>query len=107
MRYTIKNKYGELAYSEVSEYMPISQISWEKVPEDCFTNLDDLEKIALITENKEIQPCVSMVGGALLCYFLRHSSSSIAAICKLELMNFSSKRDPATELARPTIYGPI
>jgi len=94
-----KNSFGALKISFVTDFMPVGEIS-QNMPE-VSSNLFDVEtaeKIALITDNKNVQigMCYPLNGQAYLIY---HSSASVAAVCKIESISFPCAVSPAEQIA--------
>lgn len=89
---TYANEYGELVLTPVTEYMPVSGISVDKLPvilQHMFS-LEDAEAIGLITENRKVQlstPYLLQKGHPRKtdAYIIHHLSPSVACVCKAEI----------------------
>ena len=109
MSIKFQNEYGSLELTPVTEYLPISAISVALIAEveGVLFDLEEGEKIALITENKNIQMCFPYALDAKneynQCgYVIHHQSPKIGCICKVQLENFSivDNLSPQEELTR-------
>lgn len=104
-----KNSFGEVMLTPVMNYIPVKDISAKKCSQSTenLITIDDSEKVALITENKDIQ--VSFLSGNELnsAYVIHHNSPSTAAICAVNIIHFdtndnTSPADKINELAPRT-----
>jgi hypothetical protein len=89
------NRFGTVEITPVTPFMPVSSIrkTHPQAQENTF-DLHTAEKIALITENRRIQLCPHFpIDG--LAYLVLHDSPSMAAICRVNVLEFSCATSPA------------
>jgi hypothetical protein len=96
------NEYGKLILSSVSNFydnmkMFESNVNREEKINNSF-NIDDAEKIALITHNKDIQIGFFFPLNGL-AYIIVYDNKKLA-LGKIEHLNFISKINPAEELEK-------
>lgn len=103
MNLIYENKYGRLEIEIISPYKDVSKMYSKDFDESCFFTLDEAEKIALITGNRDIQLCFSRMNDSYRVALLHHKSSSSAALCKISNLEFDSAVNPAKELDWPAI----
>ena len=97
---SFSNSYGTVSVTPVTEFMAVSGIRKTHAQAKANTfSLDDAEKIALITENRKIQICPHFMPMDGLAYLILHDSPSTAAICKVEIKNFSCNKSAADEIS--------
>jgi hypothetical protein len=92
------NEYGSLSFELVTEFLPVSQINKTIVPEDAFYPIETLEKIALITENKRLQPVYIFQDKR--GYYILHNSVSTGAVVKISNISFTKDVNPEEEIDR-------
>lgn len=99
MQRTYKNKYGTLTIEDTGELMHVSQVKWANVPNELKFDIETGEKIALITENENLQQSYGfpIQGNG---YLMRHESPSTVYLCKIVLIDFTSTVNPSVELDR-------
>ena len=93
-----KNEFGTLSVSLVTDFLAVRDINRNiKSVSDNLFDMETAEKIALITGNKRIQlvMCYPLNGQ---CYMVYHQGSSLAAVCKIESMDFHCDRAPAAQI---------
>ena len=80
-----KNKYGLLELETITDFVHISY-NYKSSCHD-FLNIETAEKIALITNNKDIQICIN--GKDFNSYYIiLHNTPSTAALCKINKLNY-------------------
>lgn len=91
--YNYANEFGEVVFIPVTEFMPIGDISIDKVPviREVLVSFDDAEKITLVTENRKglMSFCFPFLKGNT-CYALQYSCSNRAAVCKVNILKFQT-----------------
>lgn len=98
------NRYGTVKFRPVTEYMPVKNISFDKLrlPETILFDIDTAEKIVLITDNRNSQisfpPSKGEKNQLKKAYFIHHSSTSVAAACELVSIDFISDINPTEEI---------
>ncbi|MCF2902480.1 hypothetical protein L1267_19090 [Pseudoalteromonas sp. OFAV1] len=98
------NQYGKVILTPVTEFMPVSRISYEKITQvaDNLQSITDLEKVALITENKYTQSCFPMALNFKHGYVVLHNKKNMRQACvcsvKIESFNIPSGRLPHEEI---------
>lgn len=101
---TYKNKYGYLEFDVVGEYQDVTKISSKRVDAEFFFDISTAEKIALITNNKDIQLCFTYPTNGT-AFLVHHKSSGIAAVCRITKIEFDNKFNATKELEPlPRIY---
>ena len=100
---TIKfaNKYGSLELEVVTYYKEVSTIHSIDVDPSLLFSIDDAEKIALITGNKGIQICF-VASDRSKAFLIHHKEASLAAVCRVSSLNYTSGKNPTKELENPT-----
>jgi hypothetical protein len=92
-RIELGNKFGVLYLTPIMNYVPVKDISLIKCPnaENHLISSNKAAKVALISENRNIQICFPMnktVTG--LAYVVYHNTTSTAAICSVEIAHFET-----------------
>ena len=99
MAQIVENKYGKVKIKIVENFMTISEFgtiaTHKNVP---FFNLEDAEKIALITENRHIQIAFNQKNMSE-AYLVVHKSSNEIALANVEILSFYSKLSPRDTIA--------
>lgn len=86
MNYT--NRYGEATLTPVGPIVHVSTVRGEQVIDDGYGfDMDTAGKLALITENRRLQPAYNMV--RRLSYVMLHHSPSDVQICRLDHLNYT------------------
>lgn len=112
---TYANEFGEVVLEPITRYMPVSEISKEKVPEieEALFSMETAEIIALITENKMIQISLPFPirNNEKAAYVVKHSTPAIAAVCRVHIKSFHTPGNLSAqdqiELMRPKLIGPV
>lgn len=97
---TYQNKYGFLEFEVIEAYREVATIHSKDLQQDVFFEIDDAEKIALITENKGIQLSVNQ--GHTKMFLIHHKTSNIAAVCRVIKIDFNSKFNAREILETPS-----
>jgi len=110
------NEFGEVVFEPVTDYMPVSEITVDNVPEinDVLVSIDCAEQVTLITENR--RGCMSFLfpfpeGTDKFNFGLQYSCPSRAAVCRVTINRFQtpnglSARQQIEDMAPKTI-GPL
>ena len=111
MTITFENKYGTVALTPVTEYMPISMVSAIKLPlvNDFLFSMEDGETIALITDNHNVQLSFPFLlnkehPNRLSGYLMHHQSASVVCVCKVEINPIEIDDDLSAEQEIQRIY---
>lgn len=96
-----KNKYGRLEFEVVGRYQKVSSVNSKRIKSEYSFTIDDAEKIALITENSNIQ--LSFASWTKV-YLLHHKSLSMVAVCRVVSLEFDKNINATKELDRPSPY---
>ena len=99
-----QNKYGRLEL-QPGEYQNVSDIHSKDLDEDVFFGIDEAEKIALITENKNIQLAFAYPE-LKKAFVLHHKSFDAAAVCRVVSLEFTGGVNPQEEIERLRPKGP-
>jgi hypothetical protein len=92
-----KNKYGKLEIEPIADYQHVSEIHSKNVNQDCFFDINTAEKIALITDNHNIQ--ISFAHGNFKEFYLvHHIKSDIARVCKINYVVFDNNINATKEI---------
>jgi len=94
-----KNKYGELKLT-VDNYVNIKTIFGKDLNENCLFDIAIAEKIALITENKNIQISFFKKDSQYKAYVVHHKSSDTVSICQIKELNFINNVNPQKEIEK-------
>jgi len=97
------NKYGQFEFAVISHYQDVSKMSSVNFDPSCFFGIEEAEKIALITGNKDIQLGFASWDRSK-AFLLHHQSSSLAALCKIVSINFCTSINPTLELTEGGKY---
>lgn len=95
-----ENKFGSLQVSLVTDFMSVGKISRDmpEVSGNMF-DMETAEKIALITENKNVQLCMCYPLNGL-GYMVYHRNGKEAAVCKIDSILYSCDVSPAEQIER-------
>ena len=112
--YHYSNRFGEVTFTPVTDFMPIGDISIDKIPaiKDVLISMDDAEKVTLVTENRRgyVSFCFPFLEGNT-CFGLQYSCPNRAAVCRIDILE--SKTDNGMtaqeqiDLMAPKSYGPL
>jgi hypothetical protein len=97
-----ENRYGSLEVEVLESYREVSGILSKDVAEHLFFSVDDAEKIALITGNNDVQICFAAYNRSK-AFLIHHKEASLAAVCRVSNLNYTSGKNPAKELENPTL----
>jgi hypothetical protein len=112
---TYANEFGEVILEPVTDFMPISEITRDKLPiiNDMLISMDQAEQVALITENRRayINICFPLLPVDKAAFAIKYSSANRAAVCSVNIKNFKTRGNISAqaqieELA-PKQYGPM
>lgn len=95
MEKTFSNKYGTLTVSLSNPYH-VSEIRLKNIPDQY--SIDILEKVALITDNKNIQEIFD--ASSKLGAFVVHDNSNTVRVAKIVSIKFPEDINPTKELDR-------
>lgn len=100
---TYKNKYGTLELKPIGNFVPFSdfELFYHNYKQKVYISLDIAEKIALITENKDIQIGITKNFNA---YVIVYNSLNWLSLAKVEKLDFVSDINPAQELEKLAKY---
>lgn len=113
--FTYSNQFGEVVLERVTDFMPVSEITREKVPqiEEVLVSVDCAEKVVLITENRRMAIAfLSPIGDVeRSTYAVKYSCPSRAAVCRVTVKSFRtpgglSAREQIEDMA-PRTCGPL
>lgn len=110
--YNYANSFGEVILTPVTEFMPISEIAFDRVSEikDVLVTIEEAEQVTLITENYRgmMSFCFPLLEGRT-CYALQYSCRNRAAVCSVEIRKFHTPRGISAqeqiEAMAPKYYG--
>ena len=105
MKKTFSNKYGTVILTPVTKCLPISKISYEQTIEaaDNLLSIEEIEKVTLITMNKNVQPSLPMALGFRQGYIILHETRGTGYVCNVEIKQYvDSKLSPALTLSKLT-----
>jgi len=83
MRYKYENRYGVLEVEPIEEHHKVSEILGKNIEERFFFDLETSEKIALITDNKDIQLGFLSSPPYDKVYLVHHLTGSLGAVCRI------------------------
>lgn len=87
-----KNRFGTLYLTPVTDYMPISKITFKttKAVKEHIIDMECAEKVALITDNRNVQVCFPMQLDFNSCYVIHHNKPDSACVCRVNVEDFQS-----------------
>lgn len=92
--FTYSNEFGELTLEPVTDFMPVKDISRDKlsVINDVLVSLDIAEQTALITglHRVSIEICLPLLQEEQSTYAVKYSSCNRAAVCKITIKRFTT-----------------
>jgi len=89
------NKYGYVEIETIENCKTINKIHSKNYNDKIFFDMNIAEKIALITENKNIQCVVVDLNKVFLVY---HYTKNMGSVCKLNKIEFNNKINHTKEL---------
>lgn len=92
-----ENKYGRLVAEVVGPYRNVGEIRGKDIGAEYLFSLDKAEQIVLITENRRVKVCFLEMPPRL-GYLLHHQSTSVAAVCRVAILEFDQKVNAADVL---------
>jgi hypothetical protein len=109
------NRFGEVELIPVTEFMPISEISRDKldIVDEVSVSIDMAEKVVLITDNRRMSMSFHypFQPEDRATYALKYSCSNRAAVCRVNLKSFKSEdgrtAQEQIEHMAPKISGPM
>ena len=113
--YIYENKFGKVVFEPVTDFMPVSDITRENVPEinEVLVSLDHAEQITLVTENRRacMSFCFPFLPEDQATFGLKYSCSSRAAVCRVTIQRFGTPGNISAqeqiEAMAPKAYGPL
>jgi hypothetical protein len=105
MKKTFSNEYGTVILTPVTKCLPISKISYEKTIEaaDNLLSIEEIEKVTLITMNKNVQPSLPMALGFRQGYIILHETRGTGYVCNVQIKQYvDSNLSPAHTLSKLT-----
>ena len=112
---TFANQFGEVVLEPVTDFMPVSEISQDAVPEidDVLLTIDQAEQVTLITENRRayMSFCDAFSPRERNFFALKYSCRNRAAVCRVSIREFStpgnvSAQEQIADMA-PRTNGPL
>lgn len=90
-QFTFSNKHGSVTLEAVAESQPVKAFRRSDAPPECLLTWDEIEQIALITDQVRLQPLVGpdLVNKAQA--FIRHDTTSSAGWVKVVELNYTGK----------------
>ena len=96
------NRFGTLTLNPVTNYVPVSSIVYCQSVEAQQNTIDieTAEKVALITENANVQLCMPMKLGLTSGFVIHHKGPSVACVCKVDIESFTTEdgNSPAEQI---------
>lgn len=89
-RFSFKNRHGEVVLEAIENPRPVNQIRRSQIPKELGISFDEVEQIALITDQVRLQPLIDLNKNNKTNGFIRHSSACEAAICKVVSLSYSN-----------------
>lgn len=105
-RFTFENKHGRCVLEAVEDPRPVRSILLAQCPLEDRMTWDELEQIALITDQVRLQPLLggfSRADGK--CAFVRHATTSTAAFVKVVELSYVNKTPAHEQIARDLAGG--
>jgi ribosomal protein S1 len=112
---TYSNAFGEVVLEPVTGFMPVSEISREKVPEinAVLVSLDEAEQVTLVTENRRayMSVCFPFLPEDKAAYALKYSCVNRASVCRVTIKRFQTPGNISAqeqiESMAPKTTGPL
>lgn len=95
-RFTYENKHGRVTLEALGEPRSVREIFLKDLPEVHQLTWDDLEKIALITDQERLQLIPGRNLRSPCCGVVRHATGSTAAFCRVVELQYTNPT-PAKE----------
>ncbi len=91
-RFHFTNKHGTVTLEAVTESQPVNTIYLKDAPTSCRISWDELEQIALITDQVRLQPVCGDNLKARCSAFIRHDTTSTAGWVKVVELKYNTDR---------------
>lgn len=91
-QFTFENKFGKVVLEAIEEPRPVSSIFVKQVPIEHRLTWNEVEQIALISDQIRLQPL--LLSNDLVeksCGFIRHATTSTAGICKVVSLTYTGE----------------
>lgn len=87
-----ENRFGKLTLTPITAYVPVSSILFDtcEAAQANTIDLESAEKVALITDNCNVQVCFPMQCKFESGYVIHHNGPSTASVCKVDIQAFQS-----------------
>ena len=97
-RFEFSNKHGNVTLEAVAASQPVKAFRREDAPPECLLTWDEIEQIALITDQVRLQPLLGpdMVNKANA--FIRHDTTSSAGWVKVVTLNYTGKKSAQDQI---------
>jgi len=96
--YKYANKYGSLTLKKIGDFKKVSEFHSKNFSDNVFFSADTAEKIALITGNLGIQMSIVKRKGEYKGFVIKHKSSSVAVLTKIDSITFDKTINPTKEI---------
>ena len=87
-RFAFKNKHGGLVLEAIEAPRPVREIYLKDLPAEHQVTWDDIEKIALITDQVRIQLILGRDLKSACCGVVRHDTTHSAAFCRVVELDY-------------------
>ena len=98
-RFAFANKHGSVTLEAIEAPRPVREIYLKDLPDEYRITWDDIEKIALITDQVRLQVVPGRDLKTKCCGVIRHDTTHTAAWCKVVELNYVTET-PAREQIR-------
>ena len=95
-RFSFKNKHGSVTLEALNAPRPVREIYLRDLPNEHRITWDDIEKIALITDQVRIQLIPGRDLKSASCGVIRHDTTHSAAFCRVVELSYTTAT-PARE----------
>ena len=100
-----ENKFGKVVLEAIEEPRPVSSIFVKQVPIEHRLTWNEVEQIALISDQIRLQPLLSNDLGKKSCGVIRHATTSTAGICKVVSLTYTGEMSAKHQINQDMIRG--
>ena len=100
-QFTFENKFGKV--EAIEEPRPVSSIFVKQVPIEHRLTWNEVEQIALISDQIRLQPLLGLVEKS--CGVIRHATTSTAGICKAVSLTYTGEMSAKHQINQDMIHG--
>jgi len=103
-QFTFENRHGSVTLEVVSDLMKVGSLRFADCPKDCHVTFDQMEEIALITDQVRLQSVSNWRSVNGPCAWILHATTGEAAWVKLVKLDYTTKA-PAKDQIETDLRG--